>query len=76
MLKLKNIYTTNLTFEEREILNRADEILDKIQTFTDNSGELCAVESGSIVFGEELSRVRGVLSTFSENSVFQFRKGV
>ena len=71
MKKLVNVYDMELTREEKEILEKADIILDRIQRDIGENSKLQSIENGEIVFGDELSRVRGVVSAFYESNYFK-----
>lgn len=71
MKKLVSVYDMELTREEKEILENADLIFKKIQNEVGVHTKMQSIENDEIVFTEELSRVRGVISAFYESNFFK-----
>lgn len=72
MTELKNVIDLGLSVEEITTLEQASDILHTIQTTFGEKLDLTSTETGEVVSVSELARVRGILSCFTDNRIFQY----
>jgi hypothetical protein len=68
---LENIIDTCLTIEERNTLEKANEILRELQSQLGDKMNMMAVESGEIISTNEFARARGILGGLAEYRTWQ-----
>lgn len=71
MKKLQNIYQSHLSEMDRQILNQAEKILLGVQLELGKQKSTQSLTDGDIVCGEEIARVRGILSHYADNEFFR-----
>lgn len=69
--KKQNFKINGVTDDDIAALSRANEILARFQNTCVKGDLLMSLADGEIVKIEELARVRGILSFFANNDVFE-----
>ena len=74
MKRITQVIDTEFTLEEREVLIKASELLHELQESFKSCSSLTSLTTGEVVGIEEIARVRGILSAFSESTYFQTKR--